>query len=308
MATEIKDPGIGTQFKQKTQRIIAQDGSYNLIKRGGQNGFRDVFKYLLEISWWWFFTLLFLGYILINLVFGGAYYLIGIEHITGIDPSTSHPFLQCFFFSGQTFTTVGYGALAPTGLPTQILATVEAFFGLLSFSVATGIAYSRFSKPNSKIIYSKHVLHTNYQDGKSIKFKLANERNNVLLEVSAKVILTLEKVLDNGDIIKSYYNLKLETDAVELLPYTWTLVYKIDENSPLFNLEQEEIRKLNPEFLILLKGFDETFSQHIRSKRSFVVDDILWDREFAKIFAPNTDGIIEFDVKDINKLLDNDDR
>lgn len=127
MATEIKDPGIGTQFKQKTQRIIAQDGSYNLIKRGGQNGFRDVFKYLLEISWWWFFTLLFIGYILINLVFAGAYYLIGVEHITGIDPSTSHPFLQCFFFSGQTFTTVGYGALAPTGLPTQILATVEAF-------------------------------------------------------------------------------------------------------------------------------------------------------------------------------------
>ncbi len=302
MGNEIQDPGIGTQFKRPTKRVINRDGTYNVIKKGGQRGFRDIFKYMIEISWLRFFGLLFAGYIGMNLVFTIIYYLIGCENIVGIRPDGPPAFIQTFFFSVQTFTTVGYGTLSPTGFPTQSVATIEAFIGFLSFSLATGLAYGRFSRPNSKIIFSDHVLYSKYKDGHSIKIKLANERDNVLLEVTAKLILTMDKVLPNGEIEKHYFRLPLEIDHIELLPFTWTLVHKIDEESPFWGINKKEIYAANPEFLVLLKGFDETFSQHVHTKRSFITSDIKWNQQFSKIFAPNEDGVIEFDVKDINQI------
>ena len=305
MGNEINDPGIGTQFKKKTKRIINKDGSYNIIKIGGQKGFRDVFKYMLEISWLQFFGILFGGYIGMNLIFTTLYYFCGYENIVGINGDGGvHPIFQTFFFSVQTFTTVGYGTLAPKGLPTQSIATVEAFVGFLSFSLATGLAYGRFSRPNSKIIFSNNVLFSKYKEGYSIKVKMANERENVLLEVSAKIILTFDKVLKNGEISRSYYNLPLEIDSVELLPYTWTLVHEIDDESPFWNKSKDEICDLNPEFLVLIKGFDETFSQHLHTKQSFVSEDLLWNKKFLKIYSPNDDGVIEFNVNHINQIAD----
>lgn len=302
MGNEIKDPGIGTQFNRPTQRLINRDGSYNVIKRGGKRGFRDIFKYMLEISWLQFFGILFASYIAMNLVFTTVYFIIGFENIIGINPEGPHPFFQTFFFSIQTFTTVGYGTLAPTGFATQWVATIEAFIGFLSFSLATGLAYGRFSKPNSKIIFSDYVLFSKYQDGHSIKIKLANERESVLLEVTAKMILTLDKVLPNGEIEKNYFQLPLAIDQIELLPYTWTLVHKIDKESPFWGKSQAEICQANPEFLILIKGFDETFSQHVHTKQSFITTDMKWNKQFTKIFAPNDEGIVEFDINDINNI------
>lgn len=304
MANEIKDPGIGVQFKRQTKRIINKDGSYNIVKKGGKRGFRDVFKYMLEISWLRFFLILFAGYIGMNLIFTVLYLMAGYEHISGIDPNGDHPFFQTFFFSIQTFTTVGYGALSPSGFYTQAISTVEAFVGFLSFSLATGLAYGRFSRPNAKIVFSDYVLHSKYQNGHSIKVKLANERDNVLLEVTSKIILTMDKVLETGEVMKSYFNLPLEIDKVELLPYTWTLVHKIDEESPFWNKTEEEIRAANPEFLVLIKGFDETFSQHVHAKRSFMEEDMLWKKRFLKIFGPNNEGVIEFDINHINYIDD----
>jgi inward rectifier potassium channel len=304
MGSEIKDPGIGTQFNQNTQRIINADGSYNIIKKGSKRGFRDFFKYMLDISWGHFFAILFMGYIGMNILFTALFLLAGPNAIEGINPNGAHPILQTFYLSVQTFTTVGYGSLSPTGVFAQSIATVEAFVGFLSFSLATGLAYGRFSRPNSKIIFSKYVLYSKYQDGYSIKVKLANERDNVLLEVTAKMILTLDKVMPNGEINRSYYNLPLEIDKVELLPFTWTLVHKIDEESPFYGKQQYELRQLNPEFLVIIKGFDETFSQHVHSKQSFVCEDMRWNKQFLKIFAPNSEGVIEFDINDINAIED----
>ena len=303
MGNEIQDPGIGTQFSSKTKRVINRDGSYNIIKKDSQRGFKDIFKYMIEISWLHFFTLLFTGYILMNIVFTLFYYWCGTENIMGIDPEEEHPFIQTFFFSVQTFTTVGYGMLSPNGFLTQTVATVEAFVGFLSFSLATGLAYGRFSRPNSKLIFSDFVLHTQYKDGHAIMIKLANERDSVLLDVTAKIILTIDQTNSPYDHTKLYYNLPLELSHVELLPYTWTLVHKIDAESPFWNKSKAEIEELDPEFLVLIKGFDETFSQHVHTKQSFVAEDMKWGKKFKKIFGPNADGIIEFDVNDINELV-----
>jgi inward rectifier potassium channel len=150
MGSEIKDPGIGTQFQQNTKRIINPDGTYNIIKKGSRKGFRDFFKYMLDISWLRFFLILFLSYILLNIFFTLLYILAGNAAIDGIRSDGAHPILQTFYFSVQTFTTVGYGSLSPVGVFAQSVATVEAFVGFLSFSLATGLGFMKIFGPNEE--------------------------------------------------------------------------------------------------------------------------------------------------------------
>ena len=239
-----------------------------------------------------------------NILFTLAYFLCGFENISGIDEENGNTFLQAFFFSIQTFTTVGYGALSPTGAATQSVAAVEAFIGFLSFSLATGLLYGRFSRPNAKLIFAHNILYAKFLDGYGIMLKFANERESVLLEVEAKVILTFVKEAEIGELIKEYFILPLELNKVELLPFTWTLVHKIDEKSPFFDLTEETIIKKNPEFLVLIKGFDEIYGQQIHTKYSYSCKKMLWNKKFVKTFHAAEDGVIEMDLRNINLTED----
>lgn len=304
MSEEIKDPGIGTQFSRSTKRIINSDGSYNIIRKGTEKGFRDVYKYLTEISWTHFFLILFASYVFMNLLFTMAYMICGFDHINGIEGKEGSTFLNAFYFSVQTFTTVGYGVMSPSGPAAQTVAAIEAFVGFLSFALATGLLYGRFSRPTSKLIFSDKLLYSKHRDGYALKIKLVNGRDSVPLDVEARVILTIDEPLENGDITKRYYRLPLELPSVQLMPFTWTLVHKIDEESPLHDMSKEQILNSAPEFLVLIKGYTEVFGQEIHSRKSYTAADLEWNKNFQKIFKPNEDGVIEMDVRDINMTED----
>lgn len=301
MNSEIKDPGFGTGFKYKTKRIVNSDGSFNIIRKGAFIKWQDSYKYLIEKSWLSFFSLLFGIYIVFNLIFTSVYWICGFENITGIDPSKGSEFMQAYFFSVQTFTTVGYGNMAPTGMASQIVSSIEAFIGFLSFSLATGLLYGRFSKPKAKILFSNHALITPFKNGlDSLQVKLVNARDNVLLDVQAKIILVIDTIESDNGIKKTYYNLPLELSALSLMPLSWTIVHPIEKDSPIFGLSKEKIQQLNPEIIVLIQGFDEVFSQNINTKMSFVAKDWIWDRKFVRIFTSNKEGDIELDLGRIN--------
>jgi inward rectifier potassium channel len=303
MQNEIKDPGFGTGFKHKTKRIVNPDGSFNIYRKGAYIKWKDAYKYLIEISWAKFFIVLFSFYIFLNLIFTCFYWLAGFNNITGIDPSKGPEFIQAYYFSVQTFTTVGYGVMSPTGMLTQLISSVEAFVGFLSFSLATGLLYGRFSKPNSKIIFSKNAIVTPYKnDILSLQVKIVNARDGVLLDVSASLILAVDDIHQDGSIKKSYFNLPLERQNLKLLPLSWTIVHPIDSNSPLFKLSKEKILNLNHEVIVIVKGFDEVFSQEIISKTSYIASEWVWGKKFKRIFSSNNEGVIELNVNEINEL------
>lgn len=304
MSNEINDPGIGTKFDENVRRIINSDGTYNILRKGSRSGVRDIFKYLVEISWSKFFIILFSTYIILNLVFTVIYLACGFENIAGIDPAEGPVFFQAFFFSIQTFTTVGYGTLAPLGVLTQSVAAVEAFFGFMSFSLATGLLWGRFARPQARMAFADHFVYSKYEDAYSFKFKLTNLRDVVLQDVEAKVIVMFNKKNKNGDTTRQYYQLPLTMNRIEILALTWTLVHKIDESSPFWNQSKEDIIKLNPEFLLLVNGFDEIYSERTRSRKSYIANDIIWNKNFATIFKSRKDGVVEMDVRDINKVID----
>ena len=302
MANEINDPGIGTKIDEKVRRMINADGSYNVIKKGSAKGIRDIFKYLVEISWTWFFTILFVGYIIFNLIFSLIYTYFGPENILGLDSENGSVFFQTFFFSIQTFTTVGYGTLAPLGIATQIVASIEAFVGFLSFSLATGLLYGRFSRPRSKIKFADNFVFSKYEQGHSFKFKLTNLRDVVLQDVEAKIITMFNKENENGQLVRTYYELPITLPKIDIMALTWTLVHKIDEESPFWNKSKEEIISQHPEFLIFVNGFDEIYSERTRARKSYVVKDILWNKNFTTNFKSLENGKLLMDVRDLNNV------
>ena len=304
MAEQIKDPGVGTKFDENIRRIINADGTYNVDKKGTPKGIKDVFKYLVEIGWAKFFLILFSAYIFLNIFFTVIYLLLGFENIQGIDPESGPVFFQAFFFSIQTFTTVGYGTLAPLGVGTQAVAAVEAFVGFLSFSLATGLLYGRFSRPQSKMVFADNFVYSKFEDGYSFKFKMTNYRDVVLQDVEAKVICMFNTIDENGEFKRNFYQLPLTLPRIEIMALTWTIVHKIDEDSPFWNRSKEDIIQMQPEFLVLVNGYDEIYSERTRARKSYIGNDIIWNKNFATIFKSRKDGKVEMDVRDINEVVD----
>ncbi|MFN0032244.1 MAG: ion channel [Flavobacteriales bacterium] len=294
----IKDPGFGEKMGGRTKRIINKDGSFNVARKGGVNGLREVYQYLLRIGNFYFFLLILFTYVLLSFLFATSYFLIGTEHLIGVRGETlMGTFMDCFYFSTQTFTTVGYGAIAPKGVMASTVASFEAFCGLVFFAIATGLMYARFSKPRASLTYSRNAIVAPFQDGKALMFRLANRRSNVLMEMHARTLLMMRTTKDDSN--RKYYELPLELDTVTFLPLSWTLVHKLDEKSPLYGISEMELIELDAEVLILISGYDDTFNQTVHSRHSYTADEFVWNVKFKRAFNTDADGETILDLQAI---------
>jgi inward rectifier potassium channel len=247
-----------------------------------------------------FLAVVFLAFFLVNLLFASLYFVLGVENIQGAVPSRGmENFLTCFLFSCQTFTTVGYGALSPGSPAVGLVSSFEALGGLLTFALASGLLYGRFSRPKSRLLYSNNVLLSPFRDGKALMFRIANRRTNVLMDLEARVILML-----NDDPLaphrRSYYQLELEVSKVHFLPLTWTIVHPITEQSSLWGLTVDELRHKSAELLILITGFDDTFNQVVHSRHSYTFNELVENATFELPYAVNDAGMITMDLQNIH--------
>jgi inward rectifier potassium channel len=296
------DPGLTQQFSAPVHRIINPDGSFNVRRRGST--WRDFHPYLLLInsSWPVFLVVLFLGYLVVNTMFASVYYAIGTEQLQGInEPTAWRRFVETFFFSAHTLTTVGYGSIAPKGMGANIAAALEALTGVLGFAVATGLLFGRVSRPSARIGFSENMLVADYQDGRSLQFRVVNRRQNSLMELEARVML-MTVDMQSGKGKRTYQLMKLEREKVIFFPLTWTIVHPIDSESPLFGMTAEDLRRLQAEVLILIKGYDDTFSQTVLARRSYRHDEILWGRRFAPAFFVDDEGALVLEVAKVGEI------
>jgi inward rectifier potassium channel len=294
------DLGLGS--KVATDRSMHKDGSFNL-QRVGEPKIRlyEIYHELITMSWIKFFVVITSLYFIANLIFAVVYYLIGVEHLTGIDVSADnlHKFLEAFFFSSQTLTTVGFGRIAPMGVLTSSVTAVESMLGVLVFAIATGVLYGRFSRPKAKLLYSSQSVIAPYKDSNGLMFRIANLRHSQLIEL--EVIVTLA-YFEKGSKIRSFKRLDLERDKVSLLPTSWTIVHPIVEGSPLYGNSIEEIKEMKGELIVLLKAFDDTFSQTIYSRTSYHANEIIWGGKFLPMFSIAQDGHTVFDLRMIDTM------
>jgi len=210
---------------------------------------------MLEMKLSKFLLLIFLIYIVANLFFAGIYYLIGIDHLAGVNTGSSFKnFTEVFFFSAQTFTTVGYGRISPVGFLASAVSTFEAFLGLLSFAIATGLFYGRFSRPQAFLKFSNNALIAPYREGTALMFRVAPYKNNTLsqLEVTLTMAITTE---ENGKLTDQFFPLDMEISKI----------------------------------MVFVKAFDEVFSNNVVSRTSYVSNEIVWGAKFNMMYHPNED-------------------
>jgi inward rectifier potassium channel len=296
-----KDPGFGSIFQQPVSRLLNIDGSYNILRKGGLTGIQDFYKFLLEIKWYWFLLAITLFYILMNLVFTSLYLIVGIDQLK-IASNTQSDFFNAFFFSAQTFTTLGYGSISPNGKAADIIAMIEAFFGLLSFAIATGLLYGRFSRPSTKIAFSNKIIITPYEDSQAAMFKMVNLRKNVLLNTKVRALFIIDKGTSQEEFNKTYYSLHLESDSVNFFPLTWTVVHKISPSSPLFGLNVATLKKRNAEVVIMIETFDETFAQTVIQKHSYAQNQWAEGVKFDRNFRSDEKGNVVLHIDELDNV------
>ncbi len=296
------DPGLSQKYTGELRRAINKDGTFNVFRKG--IGIRNIsfYQYLINISWLRFFGIVVVFYILANLFFAGVYIAMGVEHLQGANTATPQDaFFSAFFFSVQTFTTVGYGTIAPKGIAESLVASAEVLCGLLSVALATGLLYGRFSRPSVQIVFSQNLIVAPFQEKTALEFRIANQRTNMIMELDAKVMLmTVEK--NGAQLQRKYHALSLERPAVYFFPLTWTIVHPIEEGSPLFGKTAKDLEELQAEILIMIKGFDDTFSQTVHARYSYRFDEIIWGAKFVPAFYTDENGDMILELERIHDI------
>jgi len=286
------DTGFGTNASDYGGRFVNRDGSFNLRKEGMPVWDRfSVFHSMLNLPSWKFIVLIVSFFLAINLLYTAIYLLIGTEGFTGMIATTHwQKFKEIYFFSTETFTTVGYGRVNPVGDGANFVASIEAMSGFLSFAVATGLIYGRFSKPKAFIAFSDHALVAPYQDKTALMFRFVSYKDNhYLTNVEIKVNVGLQ-VEENSKLVYKFFDLHLERSRVDSLPMNWTVVHPIDENSPLTGFSHEDMKSSDVELYVLVRGFDDVYSAVVLQRTSYTFDEIIFNRKFKPMYRESKDG------------------
>ncbi len=284
--------GFGTNPDNYGGRFVNKDGSFNVRKEGVPFLKRfSLYHSMLNMPALKFFGTLFLFYLTVNFLFAWIYFFIGKTQFQGIlVAGFFNIFKEMFFFSTETFTTVGYGRVNPVGDGANSVAAAESMLGFLSFAVATGLLYGRFSRPRAFLVFSKEALISPYQDGTALMFRFAAYKDNhtlTNLEIRVNIAMQLD---EKGKRVNKFYDLDLERSRVESLPMNWTIVHPINEKSPLNSHTTEELKKADVELYVSVRAFDDVYSNVVQQRTSYTYEEIVFNRKFVQMYHESVDG------------------
>lgn len=298
------DTGFSNTGITNGGRFINRDGTFNLRKKGRPFWDRlSVYYTMLTVPLWQFISIIFVFFICINLLYTGIYLWMGAKEFTGLMFHSSWGiFKEIFFFSTQTFTTVGYGRVNPVGGAANSIASVESMSGFLSFALATGLIYGRFARPRAHLVFSDYAVITPYRDKTALMFRFAcYKEHHSLSDVTVQVNLAM-LMNEDGEANYKYYDLTLERSKIENLPMNWTVVHPIDEQSPLLGLTEEDFRSADVELYVSVRGFNDVYSSTVQQRTSYTYAEIKLNHRFTRMYKETGKGTI-LELHKLNKLV-----
>lgn len=305
MSEEDRDLGFGSVVAgESRQRLLNQDGTFN-VQRTGLSFLSSLNLYhtLISMSWTTFIGLTLALYFLSNVVFGIFYAAFGADAL--VDTSeipTTNMFLRGFFFSVQTFATIGYGTIHPIGVLPNLLVTIESYYSMIVTALITGIVFARFARPTARIIFSRIAVVAPYRGKHGLMFRMVNGRSSQLIEVEAQVLFA-RFVEEDGKPARRFDFLELERKRVSFFPLAWTIVHPIDEHSPMFNLTEEDLKKTDAEILVLISATDETFASIVHTRSSYKASEIKFGSRFVSIYNSTRKGEqLSIDIKKLSQI------
>jgi inward rectifier potassium channel len=296
-----QETGLGVNSSNNSERFFDKSGDPHIKIKGNSFLKRlSIYQTMLKMPMWKFLFFIIAAYLFVNLLFATIYFVIGLEHLGGMDSGTvDGKFWEAFFFSAQTLSTVGYGHVFPSGFATNAVAATESLMGLLMFAVATGLMYGRFSKPKAYIVFSENAVFAPFRNGIALMFRMAPYKRHYLTDVEVKVTIGIT-VNENGVERNEFFSLKLDISKANTLTLNWTIVHVVDEESPFYELSEEDIIHLQPEMLVFVKGYDDEYSNTVIARTSYIHREFIFGAKFKQMYYPSDDK--QFTVMDLGML------
>lgn len=296
------DLGLGGAVAEgSAERFLNRDGSFNVRRRhSGLEGI-NLYGELLTVGWGRFFLLLALAYLSLNALFALLFSALGPSALSEMPREAGARFLACFFFSVQTFGTIGFGHVYPNSAAANLVVTAEAFVGLLGVALATGLLFARFSRPSHRLLFSEVAVVAPFQGGQALMFRIMNGHRTQLVDLGAEVTLSLFEQVD-GRPVRRFHPLELERRRVTFFPTSWTVVHPIGPGSPLAGHTPETLSAGDAELLVVLRATDDASQQTIHARSSYKADEIVWNARFQPIHSRGQGGQLEVDVRRLSVI------
>ncbi len=278
------------EFQTNVQRV-GQAPSYS----------QDLYSWLFMMKWRALFALFAAYFTLANVLFA-CFYLMAPRPggITGAQPGS---FVDAFFFSVQTFSTIGYGAMSPKGLFTNMVVTVESVVGMLSVALVTGIIFAKFARPSSGVVFTNKMVHNYRNKTPCLMFRVANARGSNIIEATLRVTVLLDDVTEEGERLRKLHDLSLMRSTSPILTMSWLVVHEIDENSPIYGMDQDALIQGDVRFIISMTGIDGTYAQSIHAYYMYYAENVVFDAKFVDVVFPQDDGTFKLDLRQFDDVV-----
>ncbi len=270
------------------QRIVVQQrGIAGLLRVGLRTDWRgDLYHRALTLSWPRFMGLIALVYLVANLFFGFLYWL----QPGAIANASPGSYLDAFFFSVETFGTIGYGVLAPQTAYANSIMTVESLCGIMLVALTTGVMFARVSRPTARVMFAKVAVIAPHNGVDTLMIRMGNERLSQILQAEVTLTLVSSEITAEGAFMRRFYDLALERSRTPIFALSFQLMHRIVEGSPLFGATHETLVAMEAEIMVTVTGLEETMAATVHARASYVPEEILFGHRYVDIFGVTEDG------------------
>ena len=268
--------------RRRNRGISIRSGSVEFVKVGADHWkWRDIYRWLLGLSWPQFAAFVGVIYVALNLFFAILYSLAR-DSIAGI--TTAHWFLDCFFFSVQTLATVGYGHMYPQTIYGHMVSTVEIMTGVFLLAVMTGLIFVRFSRPVARVVFSRSMVIGPLNGTPTLMVRVGNENHHSMVEAKFRIMYSRDQKLKEGGDFRYFYELKLHFSQLTVFPAALTLRHEIDEKSPLHGKTPESLEAERGLFIVSVVGIDPVIAAEVQTQHDYSWHDVQFGHRFVEIY------------------------
>lgn len=249
----------------------------------GQDGSRytDIYHAVLTAPWWLFFAGLVTFFVVINFVFALLY----MSDPNSLAHARHGNFWDAYLFSVETIGSINYTVFVPQTLYANIVVSIEAFFGILTIALFTGIIFARFSRPYARVVFSRKAVIIPFDGVPTLMFRVANQRGNSIVDAEVRLTMAKQQTSREGIVMRRFEDLKPMRQRSSLFALSWTIMHRIDRHSPLYGMTADKWREQQIEVVVMLSGLDEALADRIYARHSYSADDIVWDHKFVDVLS-----------------------
>jgi inward rectifier potassium channel len=272
-------------------RVVLLGGREVIAEGVRLNFWADISHRCMTASWPAFIAGAALVFVAFNAVFA-AFYWIGNQPISNVPGGA---YIDYLYFSIETLSTAGYGDMHPQTHYGHFIATVELFTGIFSMSLMTGLIFARFSRPNARLLFADHPVISSHEGKPTLMIRFANERHNIIGNATARLWMLKNAVSMEGRSLRRFSELSLVQNEHPALALSWTLYHILDEQSPLYRLNADDLAASEVSLVVVVSGYDVVAAQIVHARKSYDYRDIRFGRRYADILDTTEDGRIRID-------------